>query len=174
MLIYTLNNIICFAMYLSFARYATACICIVAAIRTTIFTIYAYKKIKPNWVWLIIFEAAFVVITILTWQDALDLMPMFALLSAGFGSWQDNQTVLRISYMINETLYITYKAIIGAYISMSFEAINLICTTTCFVYYCILKKQTPIMQAIFKNKKSSQDDTNLQNNEQGIDEKNES
>lgn len=166
MLMYTLNNIICMVMFFAFGRYTSAYISIVAAIRTIIFLIYAYKKIKPNLVWLIIFETAFVIVTIVTWQDALDLMPMFALLAAGFGSWQDNHFVLRISYMLNATLYIIYKCIIGAYIAMSFEVINLICTATCFVYYCLLKKQTPIMQVIFKNKKESQVNKGLQNTEQ--------
>ena len=166
MLIYTLNNFLSIAMYLSFGRMASACISIVAAVRTIVYMIYAYKKIKPSLVWLIIIECAFVVITIIAWQDALDLMPMFALLVAGFGSWQDNQTVLRISYIINSTLYTIYRSIIGAYISVGFEVINLICTTTCLIYYCILKKQTPILQSMFKKKKESQVNKGLQNTEQ--------
>lgn len=152
LLVYTIANILTVAMYFAFGRIAAACICIVAAIRTFIYMFYAYKKIKPNFVWLIIFEIAFVVSAILTWQDALDLMPLIAMVSVGYGSWQDNQTILRISYIVNETLYVIYKAIIGAYISMSVEAINLVCTIICLIYYCILKKETPILQTLFKKK----------------------
>ena len=139
MLFYTVSNILSSVMYFAFGR-------------TFIFMFYAYKKIKPNLFWLIIFEISFVLTTILTWQDALDLFPLIALLSAGYGSWQDNQLILRISYVINESLYVIYKAIIGAYISMVIDAMSLTCTITCLVYYCILKKETPILQAIFKNK----------------------
>ena len=152
MLFYTVSNILSSVMYFAFGRTATAIICIVATVRTFIFMFYAYKKIKPNLFWLIIFEISFVLTTILTWQDALDLFPLIALLSAGYGSWQDNQLILRISYVINESLYVIYKAIIGAYISMVIDAMSLTCTITCLIYYCILKKETPILQAIFKNK----------------------
>lgn len=152
MLIYTINNVCNMAMYFTFGRIATVFISFVATLRTFIYMFYSYKKKKPNIIWLIIFEMLFIVSAILTWQDALDLMPLFAMLSVGYGSWQDNQTILRISYIINMTLYTIYKTIIGAYISMSVEALNLICTIICFIYYCILKKDTPILKAIFKKK----------------------
>jgi len=152
MLFYTLYNLLCVVMYFAFERSATAFICIVAAIRTFIYMFYAYKKIKPNLIWLIIFEIAFIVSTILTWQDALDLLPLLAILVAGFGSWQDNPTILRISYLINGALYIIYKVIIGAYISMSADVIDFTCTFISLIYYCVLKKETPILQAIFKKK----------------------
>lgn len=152
MLIYTINNMCNMAMYFAFGRITTVFICLVATIRTFVYMFYSYKKKKTNVIWLIIFEMLFIISAILTWQDALDLMPLLAMLSVGYGSWQDNQTILRISYIINMTLYIIYKAIIGAYISMSVEAIDLICTIICFIYYCILKKNTPILQAIFKKK----------------------
>ncbi|MGN1201462.1 MAG: YgjV family protein [Candidatus Caccovivens sp.] len=164
MLIYIISNVCNMAMYFVFGRIATAFICIVASIRTFVYMFYSYKKIKPNFFWLIVFETAFIIATILTWQDALDLMPLFAMLLVGYGSWQDNQTILRISYIFNKVLYMIYKAIIGAYISMSVEAINLACIIICFIYYCILKKDTPILQAIFK-KKTLQELANRDNDE---------
>ena len=155
MLIYTINNVLNAIMYLAFNRIASMTICFVAAIRTVIFMIYSLKKIKPNFVWLIIFESAFIVSTILTWQDAWDLMPLFALLAAGYGSWQEKQLVLRISYITNYLLYVVYQSIIGAYISMIVSIISLVCTVTCLIYYCILKKETPILDLIFKRKNKS-------------------
>lgn len=163
MLFYTINNILCVVMYFCFGRTTTAFISIIATIRTFTFMFYSYKKIKPNIFFLIIFECAFVIITIVTWQDALDLLPLIAMLSAGFGSWQDNHFILRVSYIINNSLYLIYKLVIGAYISMAVEAINLICTITCFVYYCLLKKEKPILQAIFKKKEQIFNQENLNN-----------
>lgn len=161
MLVYTVNNIILAVMYFAFARITTAIISIIAAVRTIIFMIYALKNIKPNFVWLIIFETAFILCTILTWQDALDLLPLFALLTSCYGSWQNNQSVLRICYAINAILCIVYKIFIGAYISMAIEVLNLICTIISFIYYCLLKKETPILEAIFnKNKTKNKIDTN--------------
>ena len=160
MFYYTLNNLACVAMYFAFARTTTAIICIVAAVRTIIFMFYSLKKIKPNYVWLIIFELAFVATTIITWQDALDLLPLVAMVSACYGSWQDNHFVLRVSYIVNNTTYVVYQLIIGAYISMAISLINLACTIICFVYYCLLKKEKPILQVIFKNKKNQNIDKN--------------
>ena len=159
MMIYTINNIITALTYLAFGRIASMTICFVAALRTAIFMIYSLKRIKPNIVWLIIFETAFVVSTILTWQDALDLMPLFALLAVGYGSWQDRQLVLRIS-----------QSIIGAYISMSVSLVTLISTIICLVYYCILKKETPILELVFKKKNKVEVIENvgeIQQNEEG-------
>ena len=152
MLLYTINSILLGIMFLAFGRVTAAIIDFIGAIRMAIYMIYALKKLKPNLIWLITFELGFVASTILTWQDALDLMPMFAMLSSGFGSWQDNQYVLRISFIINGILYIIYEAIIGAYISMSVESINLIFTIISLIYYCILKIDVSIIDKIFKRK----------------------
>ena len=153
MLIYTINNILSAMMYMTFNRIASMVICFVAAFRTAVYMFYSLKKLKPNFVWLMIFEVGFIVSTILTWQDALDLMPMFALLIVGYGSWQDNQLILRTSYVINKTLYLIFKAVIGAYISMTVEAVALICTIVGLIYYCILKKETPFWDLVFRRHK---------------------
>ena len=166
MLLFILNNIFCILMDFAFSRTAAAVICMVATIRTTIIMIYSLKGKKLHFVWLIIFETAFIVSAIATWQDALDLMPLFAMLAVGYGTWQDNQAVLRVSYIINMTLYSIYGFVIGAYIAMTVELIDLICTLISFVYYTILKKQTPILQAIFKRNKYIiiEYNSNLENN----------
>ena len=102
--------------------------------------------------------------TVMTWQDALDLLPLVALLAAGYGSWQENPTILRVSYIISNSSYVIYKAIIGAYISMGFEIITVLSSLLCFIYYCLLKKETPILDVIFKRKKTVEnniDNTNV-------------
>ncbi len=154
MLFYTINNVLSVIIYFSFNRITTAIICVVATIRTFIFMFYSLKGLKPNLIWLILFEVGFVVTTILTWQDALDLLPLAALLAAGYGSWQDNPAILRTSYIINNAAYVVYNAIIGAYISMAFKIVTLISSITCFIYYCLLKKEEPILSVIFKRKKN--------------------
>lgn len=164
LLFYGINNVFSVIMYFSFNRIATAIISIVATIRTFLFMFYSLKKLKPNIIWLIVFEIGYVVTTILTWQDALDLLPLVALLAAGYGSWQENPTILRVSYIISNSSYVIYKAIIGAYISMGFEIITVLSSLLCFIYYCLLKKETPILDVIFKRKKTVEnniDNTNV-------------
>lgn len=150
MLLYTICNIACVFMFLVFDRYASMWVSVVATLRTLALGIYAFKQKKPNVIYFILFEVAFVVCTIIFWQDALDLFMLFAMLFVGYGSWQENITVLRITYIVSKILYIVYYAIIGAYISLASNVIFLISEITCFIYYCLLKRQTPILQVIFK------------------------
>ena len=160
MLLFILNNIFCILMYFAFSRIAAAVICIVATIRTTIIMIYSLKGKKLHFVWLIIFETAFIISAIVTWQDALDLMPLFAMLAVGYGTWQDNDAVLRITYIINMSLYSVYGFVIGAYIAMVVQLVDLVWTIISFIYYSILKKQTPLLQLIFhKKQKLKQNET---------------
>ena len=77
--------------------------------------------------------------------------------SSNFGSWQDNQAILRTSFIVNGLLYVVYEAIIGAYIALAVEGVNLICTIFSFVYYCVLKKERPIFEVMFRKKGKVED-----------------
>ena len=90
-------------------------------------------------------------------------MPLIAMLVAGYGSWQDNQTVLRVSYIINGVLYVIYQIIISAYIVMTFEAVSLIGAIFSLIYYSILKKETPVWKAIFKKREKETTKTSINN-----------
>lgn len=146
--IFTINNLILASMYFCFLRTTAGFIMLIAAARTFIFAFYAYKKIKPNWIWLIVFELAFIGTTILTWQDARDLMLMFAFLILCYGTWQDNQLILRIGYVIAYILSGLYRLFVGAYIAMGVEFLCLLITIISLIYYCILKQEVPIMKRI--------------------------
>ena len=169
MLFCTLENLLLVAMYFAFGRIASACICIVATARTLIYMIYALKKLKPNIYLLILFEIGFVISTALTWQDALDLLPMFALMISGFASWQENKWILRIGYMINAILFMSYNSVIGAWIAMATKAIGLISSTVALIYYCVWQQKKPLLKYfdffnIFtkKRKKLKEEENQLQ------------
>ena len=161
MLFYIIGNIMCVFMYFAFARIDTAVICIVATIRTTIIMIYSLKNKKLNIAWLIIFELAFIISIIFTWQDYLSLLALFAMLAVGYGTWQDNKTVLRVSLIINMTLYTIYEFVIGAYIAMATEIVQLISTFFSLIYYSVYKNDVSIIQFIFK-RKNKQPEQNIQ------------
>ena len=152
MVVFTVENAVSAGMYFVCNRYASACLCMVAFLRTIIYAIYSYKQIKPNLFWVILFEVGFIVGAVFTWQDAYDLLPLFAMLAVGYGSWQDNMLVLRASYIINTVLYIAYKAIIGTYIAMASSVVQLVFTIITLVYYCVHKKRVPIFQLLFRRK----------------------
>lgn len=156
MLFLTLNNAFCVAMYFVFGRMTTAALCTVAAIRTTVYMIFALKNKKPNWMVLVIFEIGFVLASVYTWQDPLDWLPLMALMVSGYTSWQDNTFILRLGYIINPSLYIVYKAIIGAYIAIIPEAFLLIGNFIALIYYNICKKEKPILSYFVPQKKQEE------------------
>ena len=158
MLTYTLSNIVCVCMYFIFGRVATACLCIIATLRMIVFFIFSLKKLKPNIFILIFFELSFVISTIFTWQDATDLLPLFALLVSCFASWQDNTLIIRIGFVINPALYIIYDVIMGAYIAITPEIVMLISNIVAIIYYNIFKQERPILSYFYKRKHSENDE----------------
>ena len=149
MVFHALANLTYVVMWFVFGETATAFICIVAVIKNITYMILSYKKIKPNWIVLAVFLMAYTAITVLQWKSALNLLPLIAMLASNYGAWQDNILILRLGYIINGSCYVIYKLIVGAYISLGLELITLTCSIICFIYYNILKKQTPIMQVLF-------------------------
>ena len=145
---YTIDNIALVLMYLLFKRFATACICVIAVIRTIVFLVFSIKNIKPNIFVLILFEIAFVITVIITWQDVFDLLPMFASMTTCFASWQDKTSILRIGFIINPLLYTIYKIIIKAYISIIPELMLLTTNLVSLIYYNVLKNEKPILVAL--------------------------
>ena len=164
MVFITINNLFSVLMYLSFSRYASMALSVIAFIRTAIFAIYAYKGIKPNVFVLIAIEIAFLITGILTWQDSLDIIPILAMLEIGYATWQDNTAVLRVGYIINCLLYIVFYLVIGAYIVLIPEIFMLLTNSVSLIYYDILKKEKPMLSALktkwFKHEKQ-QDCVNL-------------
>ena len=155
LIFYTIDNATLAFMFFLFNRYTTALICILSLVRTIIFMIFNIKGKKPNLFVLIAFEFAYLLTTIISWQDALDILPMLGSMAACYGSWQDETSVLRICYIINPTLYTIYKIIIKTYISIIPEVLLLISNLVTLIYYNILKKEKPILEYLnFKRKKN--------------------
>ena len=153
LLIYTIDNLFLLGVYFSFGRTVSGAICIVAAVRTFTYMFFAIKNLKPNIYILIAFELAFTIVTIFTYQDSLDLLALFAMFVVGYTTWQDNDWIIRIGYLINPTLWLIYDLLIGAWIEPVHQVIFLISAVVSLIYYCILKKETPILELIFKPKK---------------------
>ena len=157
LIFYLINNIVLASLFFIFGRVSAGLICIIAIIRSIVFLLFSVKKLKPNIFVLIAFEIAYLTSTILTWQDALDLIPMFGTMISCYTSWQDNTAIMRIGYIINPIFYISYKLIIGAYISIITEVILLLSNLISLIYYNILKKETPIFALLKRNKNKSKE-----------------
>ena len=162
---YSISDFANVLMYISFERYVPMIVYIIVTIKTLVFLIFALKSKKPNLFLLLLFEFLILtssLIAIFILQNMLDFIVLAAMLLSTYGSWQDNNFVLRVTYLSNRALLVTYYFIIGAYISFGACIGFLFCEILCFIYYCILKKETPLMQVIFKNRKKESE--NIQNN----------
>ena len=166
LLLCSLGSFTYVGMYLIYGRIAGASICFVSAAKCITYMFFSIKNIKPNIFVFAFFEIAYIVGTALTWQDALDLLPLVAMLQEGYTTWQDNKWIFRIGYMISPILFLIYKAIISAWISMAGEALMFVIALFSFVYYCIMNKQQSILEKInfFKRKLDRKNEDSIKNN----------
>ena len=158
-------------MFFYFGRNAGACISLVSAVRSLVYMIFALKNLKPNLYVMLAFEAGFIVATALTWNDALDLLPLFAIVTESFTSWQENKWIFRMGYIICPALFLVYKAIICAYISMAGEVLALAIAIFAFFYYCVFKNEVSVLNRINffkKRKKQNSSGESLDKNEDEI------
>ena len=153
---FTIVYIVSALVYLAFDRISAMCITLAVVAQTATYMVFALKNLKPNVYVLIFFEVCFILSSILTWQDAWDILPLIAIVSSVYGEWQNRQFILRSVLILEGICYLTYCAVITAYISLGIEIVNLMCAIFAFVYYCILKKEKPIFEWLFKIK---QEDT---------------
>lgn len=123
-------------------------ISLLALLRVIVYFIYDKLKLKPNIFILITFEIAAVVIAVVTWNSWVDLLIIASIIMINFSTWQNNMNIFRISMIIDPILYIIYDALIGAYVTITGDAIGLIVGIYALVYYDILKRSTSIFKRI--------------------------
>ena len=152
MLLFSCVNIIMGIMYLTYNRYATFALCMVALIRTLIYAYYDYAKIKPKIYLLLCFEVFYILVTIIFWQDAFDLIPMFAILISTAGSWQSNMLIVRVGFVMNVSLYSIYNLMLGAYLLSAFNVIEIMCYITAIIYYNVLHKDKYLLDFLNNSK----------------------
>lgn len=121
---------------------------ILALLRVVVYFIYDKLKLKPNIFVLITFEIAAVVIAVVTWNSWVDLLIIASVIMINFSTWQNNMKIFRISMIIDPILYIIYNTLIGAYVSITGDAIGLIVGIYALVYYDVLKRSTSIFKRV--------------------------
>jgi hypothetical protein len=64
---------------------------------------------------LVVFCSLAILVSILTWEGVITLLPMLAVILGTIGLWQENMFVLRYLAIVASILYATYALFVGAY-----------------------------------------------------------
>ncbi len=127
---------------------AGAFLLIAATIRTVIFYLYDYFKLKPNLAVLLTFETTYIILVGLTWQSSVDTLILLSVMMLTFAFWQDNMYVLRIGMVLDPIILTIYNVLIGAYINIIGDMACLIAVIISIIYYDVYKRSTPIIKRL--------------------------
>ena len=142
MLFYMIQSASYVVMYIVFGKFSAMVLSIIATVILFIYFIFDLKKLKPNVWFLIAFEIAYIVGSLLTFETALDILPLLALLIFGYCGWQNNPIILKSGYVLGSIINIIYMLTIGAGIAVIVDYVCFAGNLFSLVFYNILKKET--------------------------------
>ncbi|MDE6583209.1 MAG: YgjV family protein [Clostridia bacterium] len=135
MLLLTCSNILAIVVLLFSGTLSGALLVVGAAVRTIIYFLYSKFNKKPDIVIVLLVLVYITVITIVFWSGPLDLIMFFSLALITVATWQNNVTILRISYVIDGLLLLPYYIILGAYTSAVCELISAVSSFASLIKY---------------------------------------
>ena len=103
------------AQYLLMGKLTGAVTFSIVALRGLVFFLYKKKDLKPSLVVLIAFQAALLVSTLFTWQNALSLIPLISTAAKTWGTWQDNMKWTRRVSLLSQSCMIAYNLAAAMY-----------------------------------------------------------
>ena len=96
---------------------------LVATVRTVVFFIYDYKRLRPN-IWLLLFfEVLTVACVAIFLSCTLDILPLIALVIFTYGMWQKSEDVFRICAIISASLFAIFNVVFGLYLGVVQEGL---------------------------------------------------
>lgn len=140
MLFYMIQSASYVVMYIVFGKFSAMVLSIIATVILFVYFIFDLKNLKPNVWFLILFEIAYIVGSVLTFEAMLDILPLIALLIFGYCGWQQNPVILKGGYVIGSIINIVYMLLIGAYIAVIVDYVCFAGNLFSLIFYNILKK----------------------------------
>lgn len=137
MILFTISNLSMMATYSLLGRWLSLILVGIASVRTFIYYLYAVKNLKPNYIVMVAFEVVLVIVSILLWEDYLDLLMLINLCMLTYMTWQDNMKLIRAGYVVSALLLITYDILVKAYVGMISEVILLVSSAISIIRYDI-------------------------------------
>lgn len=145
-LIYQTLSYFCYmVVYLLLHAYTAAAISFLSFLRSIAFQ----KERKENTFFLFLLVAALIPIQIVTYDGLYSLFPTITTIIMNYALWQKNMTVLRFFFFANAIGWLSYNIIVGAYIVVFGNVLEIISSTIAIIKFDIL---APISKIKQKNK----------------------
>ena len=151
-------------MYIVFGKFSAMVLSVIATFILFVYFIFDLKKLKPNIYFLIVFEMAYIIGSLLTMESAFDILPLSALLMFGYCGWQDNPIILKSGYVLGSIVNIIYMLVIGAYIAVIVDYVCFAGNLFSLIFYNILKKDKLSIKLFNKKTIDSDNVTNYGKN----------
>ncbi len=135
MLLLSISNILSILVLIFSGTLSGALMVIGATVRTIIYFVYSKLNRKPDILVVLLVLIYITVITIVFWSGPLDLIMFFSLALITISTWQNNVTILRVSYLIDGLLLFPYYILLFAYTSAACNLISAISSLIALIKY---------------------------------------
>lgn len=129
------------AQYIFSDRLTETIVCVIATIKVLVYLFFDVKKIEPKLYVVLIFELLLIVTGIMTWENWFSLLFMFAVMITTFASWQNNNTIMRLAYIVAGLLCVVNYIFTGLYTMILSECISIGSAVVGIFLYDIFKVQ---------------------------------
>ena len=138
---FILYDICLIAQYIIGSRLTETIICIIAMVKASVYLFFDIKNTEPKLYVVLIFELLLIVTGILTWENWFSLLFMVAVMITTFASWQNNNTIMRIAYIVAGVLCIVNYIFTGLYTMILSECISIGSAVVGIFLYDVFKVQ---------------------------------
>lgn len=114
---------------------------LLSSVRGIIFVNNEKKQKENSNILIIIFSIITLIIGIATYNNWYSIIPIINTLGYSYSTWQKNTKVIRLIFLIAAILWIVYNLLVGAYIPMIGNIIEVISALIAIIKFDILKKE---------------------------------
>lgn len=151
MLFMSATNVIMVATYILCGELLGGILVVGALVRTLVYFFYSKHNKRPEPIVMISFEIYCMVMSILLWDSAVDLLMIMNILVVTYTTWQNDVRILRLGYVFSSIMLITYDIMIGAYTTAISEVLMLISVVMSLIKYSkVTKSYDVVAQRFFR------------------------
>ncbi len=126
--------------YILLGAYPAACMNLISMLRGIMFNSFDKKKQEISFKILILFLLVIIAIGFATFQNIYSLIPIIITSLYSYSVWQKNLTVFRIIFVIAASGWFIYNFLVGAYVSLIGNGLELIFGISAIIKHDFMKK----------------------------------
>lgn len=155
MLCFAATNITMIATYVLAGSILGGLLVAGALVRTFVYFYYSKSNKRPEPIVMIMFEIYYIVMSVIFWNNVVDLFMLVNLIVVTYTSWQKDVRTLRFGYIFSSLLLLPYDIILGAYTTAVSELIMLISVLYSLIKYAkVTKSSKDVAQRYFRANKN--------------------